>query len=65
MFKTTPLVQRLFEQKQLAAPVFAFKLTDAGPALSLGGVDSDLYSGTFTYVPVISEVRPLSGIRAA
>ncbi|KIP07064.1 hypothetical protein PHLGIDRAFT_118404 [Phlebiopsis gigantea 11061_1 CR5-6] len=55
MFETTPLVQALFARNELAAPVFAFKLTAAGPELSLGGVDSALYTGGFTYAPVTAE----------
>lgn len=56
LFETTPLIQALFEQKEVTAPVFAFKLASDGAELSLGGPNSRLYSGSFTYVSVETEV---------
>jgi len=58
----TPVWYNLVAQKLVSAPVFAFWLNrdpnapaGQGGELSLGGVDPNHYTGTFTYVPVISE----------
>ncbi|KAN0073788.1 Merops: A01.UPA [Tylopilus felleus] len=47
-----PVIQTLIAQGQLPEPVFAFKLASAGSELSIGSVDTSLYTGSITYTPV-------------
>ncbi|GJE90286.1 Asp-domain-containing protein [Phanerochaete sordida] len=49
---TPSFLQSLVDQHQIASPIFAFKLADAGAELTLGGANSALYTDKFTYVPV-------------
>ncbi|TCD61064.1 hypothetical protein EIP91_009067 [Steccherinum ochraceum] len=51
-FKQPPFVQTLIAEGQLDQPVFSFKLNTTGSELLLGGANSELYKGDFTYVPV-------------
>jgi cathepsin D len=44
--------QTLVSQGAVPEPVFAFKLASSGSELYVGGVNSALYRGPFTYVPV-------------
>jgi cathepsin D len=54
-YNASPVFQTFVSQGQTSDPVFAMKLTSSGSELTLGGVNSDLYSGDFTYVPVTQE----------
>ncbi|KAH7884068.1 Asp-domain-containing protein [Phlebopus sp. FC_14] len=54
-FGASPVFQNLISEGQVDSPVFAFKLASTGSELFLGGVNSDLYTGDFTYVPVTQE----------
>jgi cathepsin D len=50
--------QTLVSESQTSSPVFAFKLAaigDQGSELSIGGLDSSVYSGTPTYVDILVE----------
>ena len=51
-YKASPVFQTLIAQDQTTNPIFAFKLSTSGAALTLGGIDSSLYSGGFTYAKV-------------
>lgn len=55
-----PVIQTLIAQGQLPEPVFAFKLASAGSELSIGSVDTSLYTGSITYTPVTVQVRTCS-----
>lgn len=62
-YQSDPVFQTLVSQKETSDPVFAFKLSKSGAELSVGGTDSSLYSGDFTYAKVEKEVSSsLSGI---
>lgn len=47
--------QTLVSQGAVPEPVFAFKLASSGSELYVGGVNSALYRGPFTYVPVTQQ----------
>ncbi|EGO03508.1 hypothetical protein SERLA73DRAFT_175015 [Serpula lacrymans var. lacrymans S7.3] len=54
-YNANPVFQTLVEEGVTTQPVFAFKLADNGAELMIGGVNKKLYTGAFTYVPVIIE----------
>ncbi|EKM50158.1 uncharacterized protein PHACADRAFT_213911 [Phanerochaete carnosa HHB-10118-sp] len=54
-YNSPPVFQSLVAQKQISTPVFSFKLSSSGAELLLGGADSNLYTGGFTYVPVTTQ----------
>ncbi|KAG2132860.1 aspartic peptidase domain-containing protein [Suillus bovinus] len=47
--------QTLVSQGAVPEPVFAFKLASSGSELYVGGVNSALYRGPFTYIPVTQQ----------
>ncbi|TCD64939.1 hypothetical protein EIP91_003397 [Steccherinum ochraceum] len=51
-YNSPPFFQTLVVQGKTTSPVFAFKLATSGSELFLGGVDTKLYTGDFTYAPV-------------
>jgi hypothetical protein len=51
----SPLFQTLVSEGQTSSPVFALKLATHGSELSIGGLDSSLFSGTPTYASVTEE----------
>jgi cathepsin D len=53
-FHALPLFQTLFAQNTLTQPQFAFKLTETGAELYLGGTNAELYVGVITYLPLLS-----------
>lgn len=55
-FGSNPVFQTLIAQGKTSSPEFTFKLNTSGSSLFLGGVDSDLFTGTFTKVPVTQVV---------
>ena len=55
-YNSPPVFQNLVSYKQVTSPVFSFKLSTSGSELLLGGANSELYSGSFTYVPVTTKV---------
>lgn len=57
MFRANPVVQTLIAEGQVSDPVFAFKLASSGSELRIGGVNTALYTGSFTYTPVTLQVR--------
>jgi cathepsin D len=55
-YNRMPVFQSLVAQGQLTRPLFGFKLADQGSELYIGGVNSAMYSGEFTYVKVTTVV---------
>ncbi|KAH7917716.1 acid protease [Leucogyrophana mollusca] len=53
--QSSPVFQTLVTEGALPEPVFAFKLGRAGSELRIGGVDSALYKGAFTYANVTKQ----------
>jgi len=51
-FNATPVFQTLISESVLDSPVFGFKLATSGSELFLGGTNSKLYTGDFTWVPL-------------
>jgi hypothetical protein len=56
-FQANPLIQTLVAEGAISDPIFAFKLASSGSELRIGGVNSALYTGSFTYAPVTEQVR--------
>ena len=57
-YSAPPLFQTLISQGAVTSPVFGFKFAASRPSeLFLGGTNSALYTGDFTWVPLIHEVR--------
>ncbi|KAI0090411.1 acid protease [Irpex rosettiformis] len=54
-YNAPPLFQTLVAQKQVSQSVFAFKLSQSGSTLTLGGADSSKYTGSITYAPVTTK----------
>ncbi|KAF7982811.1 hypothetical protein HWV62_25743 [Athelia sp. TMB] len=54
-YGANPTFQTLVANGETDSPVFAFKLSSSGAELSVGGTDSSLYSGDFTYAQVEKE----------
>jgi cathepsin D len=54
-YNAPPVVQTLVKTGMTTEPVFAFKLSDSGAELTIGGTNNALYTGAFTAVPVTQE----------
>lgn len=54
-YGTPPVFQTLIYQGQVDSQVFAMKLATTGSELTLGGLNSNIYTGDITYVPVTQE----------
>ncbi|KIM26783.1 hypothetical protein M408DRAFT_177621 [Serendipita vermifera MAFF 305830] len=54
-YNAPPVFQSLVSQGQTSSGVFAFKLAQSGSELTVGGLNSALYSGSPTYTPVTQE----------
>ncbi|KAI0292907.1 acid protease [Russula brevipes] len=54
-FNASPLFQTLISEGIVTSPVFSFKLATSGSELFLGGTNSALFTGNFTWVPLTSE----------
>ncbi|KAI0088975.1 acid protease [Irpex rosettiformis] len=54
-FNSPPLFQSFVAQDNTLLPVFSFKLTASNSELFLGGANSALYTGSFTYAPVTTQ----------
>ncbi|KAF9220337.1 acid protease [Gyrodon lividus] len=54
-FDQSPFFQTLINQDQIDEPVFAFSLAAPGPEIYLGGTNPDMYTGDFTWAPVIQQ----------
>ncbi len=56
VYNSPPVFETLVAQGQATQPLFAFKFAKTGSELSLGGVDSSLFTGNFVYAPVTTKV---------
>ncbi len=56
-FNGTPVFQTLISEGVVTSQVFGFKLASNGSELFLGGTNSKLYTGDFTWVSLTDEVR--------
>jgi cathepsin D len=52
VYNAPPVFQTLVSQGQATNGVFAFKLAESGSELTIGGLNSALYTGAPTYTPV-------------
>lgn len=55
-YGASPVFQTLVSEGQVPEPVFSFKLSSSGAELYIGGANSELYTGNFTYTPVTQRV---------
>ncbi|KAI0308568.1 aspartic peptidase domain-containing protein [Amylostereum chailletii] len=55
VYNANPPFQSMVAAGAITAPVFGFKLSTSGSELYLGGTNSKLFSGSFTYVPVTTQ----------
>ena len=56
VYRASPLFQTLVSEGQVTDPIFSFKLASSGAELYIGGANSELYTGGFTYTPVTQQV---------
>jgi cathepsin D len=56
VYPANPFFQTLINEGAVDKGAFSFKLATSGSALFLGGADSALYAGSFTYAPVTQQV---------
>jgi cathepsin D len=54
-YNAPPVFQSLVAEGQTTDPVFAMKLTANDSELSIGGLNSNLFTGDFTYIPVTQQ----------
>jgi Eukaryotic aspartyl protease len=54
VFDSPTIVNNLLSQGQITSGVFAFKLVEGDSELTIGGLNTDLYSGTPFYTPLIA-----------
>lgn len=55
-YDASPVFQTLVSEGQVIDPAFSFKLSSSGAELYIGGSNSALYTGSFTYTPVTVQV---------
>ena len=55
-YNAPPVFQTLIAEGMLDTPVFGIKLATSGSELFLGGTNSNLFTGGFTWVPLSNEV---------
>ncbi|KAF9225113.1 acid protease [Gyrodon lividus] len=55
VYNQSPFFQTLVTQGQVDEPVFALSFAAPGPELYLGGTNRDMYTGDFTWAPVIQQ----------
>jgi len=56
VYDAPPVFQTLISEGVLTSPIFGFKFATSGSELFLGGTNSALYTGDFTWVPLTNEV---------
>jgi cathepsin D len=56
VYNAPPLFQSLIAEGVVTSQVFGFKLATSGSELFLGGTNSALYTGDFTWVSLTIEV---------
>jgi cathepsin D len=54
-YNASPVFQTLVTQGKTTNGVFAFKLASSGSELTVGGLNSALYSGIPTYAPITKQ----------
>ncbi|KAH8997788.1 acid protease [Lactarius hatsudake] len=54
-YGASPVFQSLVSQGHVSTPVFSFYFAESGSELYIGGTNQDLYTGSFTYMPVITQ----------
>lgn len=54
-YPATSYIFNLYDEGQLSQGAFSFKLASSGSELYIGGQDSSLYTGSFSYTPVTEE----------
>jgi cathepsin D len=55
-YQAPPLFQTLISEGVVTSQVFGLKLASSGSELFLGGTNSALFTGDFTWVPLTNEV---------
>ena len=55
-YQAPPLFQTLISEGAVTSPVFGLKLATSGSELFLGGTNTALYTGDFTWVPLTNVV---------
>ena len=55
-YNASPLFQTLISDGVVTSQVFGLKFATSGSELFLGGTNSALYTGDFTWVPLTTEV---------
>jgi hypothetical protein len=55
-YGASPVFQSLVSQGQVSNPVFSFYLATSDSELYIGGTNQDHYTGSFTYMPVTTQV---------
>jgi len=56
VYNAPPPFQTLMSEGVVSKSVFGFKLSDSGAELFLGGVNTDLYTGDFTWLNLTKKV---------
>jgi cathepsin D len=55
-FNAPPVFQTLISEGVVTSPMFGFKFAVSGSELFIGGTNSALYTGNFTWIPLTLEV---------
>lgn len=55
-YQASPVFQTLVAEGQVTDPVFSFMLSSDGGELYIGGTNPALYTGNFSYAPVVAQV---------
>ncbi len=56
-FSSESVVSKLLQPFASGSRIFAFRLDNDNPELTVGRMDKSLYEGDITYMPVTDEVR--------
>lgn len=56
VYNAPPVFQTLVANGAVKEASFSFKLADNGSELFIGGANTALYTGDFTYAPVVQQV---------
>ena len=55
-FGANPVFQSLVSQAKVTTPVFSFFFAESGSELYIGGMNQNHFTGSFTYMPVTTQV---------
>ena len=55
-YNASPVFQTLISEGAVTSEVFGLKLAKSGSELLLGGTNSELFTGNFTWLPLANEV---------